>query len=67
MFVVYVCMYVCVCMCIYVVRSASVTRYNKLQLCELAARMETNIHKIFSRGHVTEYRKEDGNMGWKHH
>ena len=49
LFVVCVCMYVCmyvytnVCMCIYVVRSTFMTRYNKLQLCVLAARMDTDI------------------------
>jgi hypothetical protein len=71
---VYVYMYVCTCVCmcmyvctyIYVVRSAFVTKYSKLQLCGLAARMETNIHTIFLRGHIMEYKKRgrklwDGN------
>jgi hypothetical protein len=53
-------------MCVYVVRSAFVTKYNKLQPCGLAARMEANIHTIFSRGHIMEYEKKgrklwDGN------
>jgi hypothetical protein len=25
--------------------------------------MEANIHKIFSRGHIMEYEKKDGNYG----
>jgi hypothetical protein len=53
-------------MCIYGVPSAFVTKYNKLQLCGLAGRLETNIHTIFSRGHIAEYKKKgieiwDGN------
>jgi len=39
------------------------TKYNKLQLCRPAARIETNLPTIFSWGHIMEYKKEDGNCG----
>ena len=58
---IYVCLYVC--MCINVVRSTFMTKYNKLQLCRPAARIETNLHTIFSWGHIMEYKI----VGWKHH
>jgi hypothetical protein len=60
-----VCVFVCTCvrMCIYGVRSTFVTKYNKLQLCGLAAWMETNIHTIFSRGHIVEYKKKESKYG----
>jgi len=73
----FLCMYVRVylCMCIYVVLSTFVTKYNKLQLRGIAARMEKNIHTIFSRGHIMEHthtnthtkKRRTEIMGWKHH
>jgi hypothetical protein len=39
-----------------------VTKYNKLQLCGLAARMDTNIHKYIFAGTYNGIQKK---IGWK--